>query len=94
MNFNFGRGSKITPVKSVAGEIEVSPDKSISHRALILASLAKGQSVIKNMLEAEDCLNTLNTIKKSGINVKKEKSGDIIIEGNGRRGYRKPGRKL
>ncbi|MEA3506181.1 MAG: hypothetical protein U9R36_01605, partial [Elusimicrobiota bacterium] len=56
MVFGLGRGRKIRPVKSVSGEIEVSPDKSITHRALILASLANGQSVIKNMLEASDCL--------------------------------------
>ncbi len=94
MRLGFGRGCKINPVESLDGEIEVSPDKSISHRAIIMASLAKGQSVIKNMLEAEDCLNTLKTVKKSGIRVRKEKSGDIIINGEGRKGYKKPRSKL
>lgn len=94
MVFGLGRGRKIRPVKSVSGEIEVSPDKSITHRALILASLANGQSVIKNMLEASDCLNTLKTIRKCGVRVKKEPSGDLVVYGTGRKGYKKPSGKL
>ena len=53
--------------------IEVSSDKSISIRTILLASQAIGISRISNLLEYEDVLNTLKTIKKLGIKYKKKK---------------------
>ena len=53
--------------------IEVSSDKSISIRTILLASQAIGISRISNLLESEDVLNTLKTIKKLGIKYKKKK---------------------
>ena len=49
-------------------KIKVSGDKSISIRSLLLASQAVGISKIKNLLESEDVINTLNTLKKLGVN--------------------------
>ena len=49
-------------------KIFVSSDKSISIRTVLLASQAVGVSKISNLLESEDVLNTLKTIKKLGIN--------------------------
>ena len=54
--------------------IQVSSDKSLSIRAVLLASQAVGVSKISNLLESEDVLNTLKTIKKLGINYKKKKN--------------------
>ena len=54
--------------------IEVSGDKSISIRCVLLASQAIGKSKIYNLLEADDVLNALKTIKKLGINYKKFKN--------------------
>ena len=53
--------------------IRVSSDKSLSIRTVLLASQAAGTSKISNLLESEDVLNTLKTIKKLGINYKKKK---------------------
>ena len=54
--------------------IQISSDKSLSIRTILLASQAVGISKISNLLEAEDVLNTLKTIKKLGINYKKKKN--------------------
>jgi len=54
--------------------IRVSSDKSLSIRTVLLASQAVGVSKISNLLESEDVLNTLKTIKKLGINYKKKKN--------------------
>ena len=52
--------------------IKVSSDKSLSIRTVLLASQAVGISKISNLLESEDVLNTLKSIKKLGINYKKK----------------------
>ena len=62
--------NKIKPFKKI---IEVSGDKSISIRSILLASQAIGTSRIYNLLESEDVINTLKSIKKLGINFKKKK---------------------
>ncbi len=54
--------------------IQVSSDKSLSIRTILLASQAVGTSKISNLLESEDVLNTLKAIKKLGINYKKTKN--------------------
>tara|TARA_Y100000748_G_scaffold253708_1_gene219440 strand:+ start:365 stop:1693 length:1329 start_codon:yes stop_codon:yes gene_type:complete len=54
--------------------IQVSSDKSLSIRTVLLASQAVGTSKISNLLESEDVLNTLKSIKKLGINYKKKKN--------------------
>ena len=73
-------------IKSFNKKIKVSSDKSISIRSILLASQAVGISKISNLLESEDVLNTLKTIKKLGINYKKV--GKIYsIEGYGLNGF-------
>ena len=67
-------------------KIFVSSDKSISIRTVLLASQAVGISKISNLLESEDVLNTLKTIKKLGINYRK-KANTYIIEGFGLNGF-------
>ncbi|MBD1145304.1 3-phosphoshikimate 1-carboxyvinyltransferase [Pelagibacterales bacterium SAG-MED34] len=67
-------------------KIFVSSDKSISIRTVLLASQAVGVSKISNLLESEDVLNTLKTIKKLGINYRK-KANTYIIEGFGLNGF-------
>ena len=61
---------KISPFNK---KIQVSSDKSLSIRTVLLASQAVGTSKISNLLESEDVLNALKTIKKLGINYKKKK---------------------
>ena len=58
-------------IPSFKSKIEISGDKSISIRCVLLASQAIGKSKIYNLLESEDVINTLRSIKKLGINIKK-----------------------
>ena len=67
-------------------KIFVSSDKSISIRTILLASQAVGISRISNLLESEDVLNSLKTIKKLGIQYKKS-GNTYIIEGFGLNGF-------
>ena len=61
---------KITPFNKI---IQVSSDKSLSIRTVLLASQAVGVSKISNLLESEDVLNALKIIKRLGVYYKKKK---------------------
>ncbi len=70
-------------------------DKSISHRAILFGALAEGESAYENILEAEDCLHTLDALRQMGIEIHHEKgTGRVLIAGKGLRGLSKPGREL
>ena len=73
-------------IKSFNKKISVSSDKSISIRSILLASQAVGISKISNLLQSEDVMNTLKSIKKLGINYSKK--GNIYkIYGFGLNGF-------
>ncbi len=74
-------------IKPFKRKIEVSSDKSISIRCVLLASQAIGKSKLYNLLESEDVINSLNSIRKLGINVKKKKKYYEIF-GYGINGYK------
>lgn len=57
---------------SLSGEITVAPDKSISHRSLIFASLAHGKTKITNLLEGEDVLHTAQALRLMGVEIEKK----------------------
>ncbi len=83
---------KITIKKhnNLQGELLIPGDKSISHRSIILGSLATGKSNISGFLESEDCLNTKKAFQKMGIEIKKIKPKEYIIEGQGIHGLKEP----
>ncbi len=68
-------------VKSVKGELRVPSDKSISHRAIILNSLARGEAKIKNWLISEDTKATFEIYKALGIKIDINKN-ELIIKGS------------
>ena len=71
------------------GEITVPGDKSISHRAVMFGSLAKGTTEITGFLQGADCLSTISCFESMGIAI--ENKGDIVlVHGNGLRGLKKP----
>ena len=74
-------------IKSFNDEISVSGDKSISIRCVLLASQSIGISKIHNLLESEDVINSLKSIKKLGIDYIKAKNCHII-KGFGLDGYK------
>lgn len=80
---------EIKKIKSANGCLTVPGDKSISHRAVMLASLADGTSEIYGFLMGADCLSTINCFQKMGIEiaVTQEK---VTVLGKGLRGLQKP----
>ncbi len=76
--------------KGLRGEIIPAPDKSISHRAVMFASMAEGRSVVKNFLRAEDPLSTVRAFRMLGIAVTENASGEVVIDGKGLRGFSEP----
>ena len=78
----------VNPGGCLQGSISVPGDKSMSHRALILASIAEGVSHIKGFLQGEDSLNTLQAFREMGISISDPKNSELIIEGKGLYGLR------
>jgi 3-phosphoshikimate 1-carboxyvinyltransferase len=74
---------------TVSGTIRVPGDKSISHRALILASLADGESTIRGILDSEDVNSTAGVLRALGASVP-ALSQSFVIKGSGIRGLRQP----
>lgn len=73
--------------KPLQGTIHVPGDKSISHRAAIMAALGRGKSCLRDFLRAEDTLNTLKIFQALGIAVAGLKpEGEIVIQGRGLHG--------
>ena len=83
----------VKPAESIKGEIKVPGDKSITHRAMMLASIASGQSRLTGVLEGEDCLATKKVFEHLGVNFIKD-DDDLIVEGVGIKGLRQPEREL
>jgi 3-phosphoshikimate 1-carboxyvinyltransferase len=74
---------------TVSGTIRVPGDKSISHRALILASLADGESTIRGILDSEDVNSTAGVLRALGASVP-ALSQSFVIKGSGIRGLQQP----
>jgi len=81
------------PGGSVTGSIRVPGDKSISHRSIILASIAQGRTHISGFLEGEDSLNTLAAFRAMGVPIQRD-ANQITVQGVGLHGLQKPDRVL
>ena len=80
---------KLSPAKSIRGSVAVPGDKSISHRAVMFGSLAKGTTEIHGFLQGADCLSTISCFEKMGVSI--ENKGDVVlVHGNGLHGLKKP----
>lgn len=83
----------IKPSGRLRGEITVPGDKSISHRSVMLGSIAKGDTRISGFLTGEDCLSTIDCFKKLGIDI--EVNGtDVTVHGKGLKGLSAPAETL
>ncbi|MEJ7698918.1 MAG: hypothetical protein WKF71_04625 [Pyrinomonadaceae bacterium] len=80
---------KIQSVKSLNGKVRLPGDKSISHRAAILASMAEGETRIENFGSSADCASTLNCLEKLGVEIKRENT-TILIGGVGKKVSQNP----
>ncbi|MEC9206172.1 MAG: 3-phosphoshikimate 1-carboxyvinyltransferase [Pseudomonadota bacterium] len=79
--------------KKIFGEIYIPGDKSITHRAIILASLCKGKVKIESPLFSEDCNNTIQIMQSLGVRITKD-NNNLVVEGKGINGLKKPTKKL
>lgn len=77
-------------VRGLAGSITVPGDKSISHRALMLASQALGTTRVHGLLEGEDVLSTAKALQQCGIAIERSQNGTWIINGAGIGGLHEP----
>jgi 3-phosphoshikimate 1-carboxyvinyltransferase len=78
---------KITPARRINGRVQVPGDKSISHRAAIIAALANGTSRITNFSSSEDCAATLSCLRQLGVSIQSEGSS-VVVQGVGDGGLR------
>lgn len=81
---------EIKKSKGLKGVIVPPPDKSVSHRAIMFASMAEGKSRVANFLRAEDPLSTVKAFRMLGINIIDNGIDELIIEGRGLQGFSEP----
>ena len=81
---------RIKPAQRIAGRLRLPGDKSISHRAALIASLAVGPSLLSNFSTSADCASTLDCLRGLGVLVRRE-GNDVLIKGAGPAGLRPPG---
>ena len=72
------------------GECRVPGDKSISHRALMLASIANGISYINNFLPSGDCIATMKILESLGVHIEQKSPQSLLINGMGRARLHEP----
>lgn len=75
---------------SLTGEIRVPGDKSISHRSIMLGSIAEGTTQVSGFLEGEDSLATLQAFRDMGVKIEGPEEGRVTIHGVGLHGLKQP----
>jgi len=81
---------KVHPSRVTDAKVTVPGDKSISHRALMLGSIAEGRTDISGFLAGADCLATLTAMRAMGVGIDQTDPGELSIEGVGLRGLFQP----
>lgn len=84
---------KLRKVKGLNGTIAIPGDKSISHRAVMFGSLAKGTTHITNFLSGADCLATIDCFRAMGVEIEQDGT-EVTVHGNGLHGLKKPEKQL
>ncbi|HRI02699.1 MAG TPA: 3-phosphoshikimate 1-carboxyvinyltransferase [Pyrinomonadaceae bacterium] len=80
---------KVKPAESLQGTIELPGDKSISHRAAIIAAIADGTSRLDNFAASADCTSTVDCLRSLGAEIRRDGS-TVFIDGVGKFGLKKP----
>lgn len=79
----------INKAARLRGEVSIPGDKSISHRGIMLGSLAEGTTRITNFLQGADCLSTIACFQKMGISID-NRGDEILVHGKGLHGLHAP----
>jgi 3-phosphoshikimate 1-carboxyvinyltransferase len=82
------------PAGPLRGELRVPGDKSISHRAIMLAAIAEGRSRISGFLEGEDTRATARAFAEMGVRVETPSASERVVHGVGLHGLRAPKRAI
>ncbi|MEW6624113.1 MAG: 3-phosphoshikimate 1-carboxyvinyltransferase [Bacillota bacterium] len=81
----------VKPKGNLEGSVKVPGDKSISHRSVMLGSLAEGVTHITGFLMGEDCLSTISCFRKMGVHIEvDERKGNVTVYGKGLNGLAEP----
>ena len=80
----------VQPGGSLSGSLRVPGDKSISHRSIMLGSLAEGVTEVSGFLEGDDSLATLQAFRDMGVTIKGPELGRVTIHGVGMHGLKAP----
>jgi len=80
------RNSQLEKIRLV-GDVTIPGDKSISHRAIMFGSLAKGTTKVTNFLLGEDCLSTIACFRKLGVQIEVSED-EVVVYGKGIEGLK------
>jgi len=84
----------IRRAKGIRGRINLPGDKSISHRAAMMAAIAEGSSRITNYSSSADCGATLSCLEKLGVRIRRTGENVVVVDGVGSRGLSPPSHDL
>src|SRR6185436_18984741 len=73
---------RVAPARKINGSISLPGDKSISHRAGLIAALASGSSEIANFSTAQDCGSTLACLRQLGVSIEVDDEGFVRFAGS------------
>ncbi len=85
---------QVNPAPARSGTVTVPGDKSISHRALMLGSIAEGTTEISGFLAGEDCLATLDAFLAMGVAIERQSATELTVHGVGLNGLSAPAGQL
>jgi 3-phosphoshikimate 1-carboxyvinyltransferase len=81
---------RVAPVPSLRGTLRVPPDKSLTHRALLLAAVSDREVRIARPLDSADTAATLGAVEASGVRAEGHLGDAVTVQGRGLRGLRPP----
>ncbi len=84
----------VQPGGVIKGRIRVPGDKSISHRSIMLGSIAEGTTHVTGFLEGDDSLATLKAFQAMGVEIEGPVDGAVTIHGVGLKGLKAPSKPL
>jgi 3-phosphoshikimate 1-carboxyvinyltransferase len=74
---------EVRPVTRLEGTLTLPGDKSISHRAVMFAGLAEGDTTITHFLPGEDCVSTLRAMQALGVRIEHPEPERVVVHGAG-----------
>lgn len=80
----------VEPSSGISGEVRVPGDKSISHRAVVMGSIAWGVTEVEGLLEGEDTLRTIEAFRLMDVEMERPGEGRLLINGRGMEGLKEP----